>query len=300
MFSILIPVGPEAAELDRLTDTLESLRAHEPASEIQLILVDDSPRPRAALTNLDWPGDPTVIRTPVWGHRRVPYFKTALIAGAMEGLREAGRVPTDFCLKLDTDALVIAPFADKVRSAFQSDPRIGMVGSFDTKCTGEDRNFTHKAHVIASTTRKVHVLTRTKRGHLPKRVSFKAGPRRRRAQQLIDQAKANGYQMGAHCLGGAYAVSPAMLERADLLDYRVWANTWDCGEDVTVSLTIFAAGLTIEGMVGRGQPFGLAWRGLPASPEWLVDHGSSLIHSTKDFDGSNELELRTWFREHTR
>ena len=300
MFSVLIPVGPDAVELERLADTLDSLRAHESPSEIRLILVDDAPRPRPVLAQVDWPDRPTVIRTPVWGRWREPYFKTALIAGAMEGLREAARADTDFCVKIDTDALVIAPFSNKIRAAFDADPRLGMVGSYDKKCTGEDRDFSHKARVIASTARRVHVLTRTSGRQLPKRVSYKTGARRRRARQLIDQATANGYQMGAHCLGGAYAISPAMLARGALLDYEPWADTWDCGEDVTVSLTVFAAGLRIRGMVERNQPFGLAWKGLPASPEWLVEHGSSLIHSTKDFNGSDEQAMRTWFREHTR
>ena len=43
MFAVLLPVGPAARDLERLDDAIEALRAVEPASDIELLLVDDSP-----------------------------------------------------------------------------------------------------------------------------------------------------------------------------------------------------------------------------------------------------------------
>lgn len=300
MYAVLIPVGPKAVEVDRLLDTVESLRAHEDPDEIHLILVDDAPQPRPELARLDWPTPPVVVRTPLWEGPRPPYFKSALVAGATEGLLAAAALRPEFCLKMDTDALVIAPFADKVRAAFAADPTVGMVGSYDRRCTGDRRDWEHKGRVIASAPQRFTVWRRSTRFNVPTGVWFKRKPLRDRARALTRQAQANGYELGAHCLGGAYAVSAAFLERTDLLDFRPWIHTWDCGEDVTVSLLVFAAGYRLRGMVDRDEPFGLAFQGLPADPQWLVDHGSSLIHSLKDHQGSNEQELREWFREHAR
>lgn len=300
MFSVLIPVGPGRVEMDRFHDTLDSLKAHEPAEDIQLVLVDDSPTARPELSRVEWPSKPIVLRTPLWGGKKDPDLKSALVAGAMEGLKAAGANDPEFCLKMDTDALVIAPFADKIRAALAADPTIGMLGSYDRRCTGDARDFRHKGRVIASATKATTVWRRSTRYQVPTGVYFKSLKHRRRAGELIAQAQANGYDLGAHCLGGAYAIAPALLRRTDLLDWRPWVRTWDLGEDVSVSLLVFAAGLRIQGMVERDEPFGLAWKGLPASPEWLVDHGASLIHSLKDHEGVMEVDLRAWFKEHTR
>ncbi|MGI4896876.1 MAG: hypothetical protein ACRYF3_17370, partial [Janthinobacterium lividum] len=269
MFTVLIPVGPQDAELPRVHDTLDSLRAHENADDIRLILVDDALRARPELSALDWPTPPTVVRTPLWEGGKPPYFKSALVAGALEGLRAAGEGNPEFCLKMDTDALVIAPFADKVRAAFRRDPELGMVGSYDRRCTGDRRDWTHKGRVIASAPRPFTVWRRATRFRIPTGVWYKRRALRNRAQELIGAAQANGYELGAHCLGGAYAVSGGFLQHRDLLDFRPWIHTWDCGEDVTVSLLVFAAGLGIRGMVDRDEPFGLAFQGLPADPDWL-------------------------------
>ncbi|WP_432504980.1 hypothetical protein [Kineococcus arenarius] len=300
MFSVLIPVGPKPVELARLQDTVDSLRAHEPAEDVRLVLVDDSLTPRPQLAELEWPTPPVVVRTPLWEASAPPDLKSALVAGAMEGLRAAAAEAPEFCLKMDTDALVIAPFADKVRAALAADPTVGMLGSYDRRCTGERRDWEHKGRAIAAASRPVTVWRRSTRFRVPTGFWYKPAALRARARDLTQQALANGYELGAHCLGGAYAVSPALLQRTDLLDWRPWVRTPDVGEDVTVSLAVFAAGLRIRGMVDRDEPFGLAFQGLPADPRWLVENGHSLVHSLKDHRGSSEEELRTWFREHAR
>lgn len=49
MFAALIPVGPGQQEVERFRDTLDSLRAFEDSSEVNLVVVDDdrdTARPR--------------------------------------------------------------------------------------------------------------------------------------------------------------------------------------------------------------------------------------------------------------
>jgi hypothetical protein len=39
----------------------------------------------------------------------------------------------DFVLKMDTDALVIAPFGDRIKAFLAANPRAGMVDSFSAR-----------------------------------------------------------------------------------------------------------------------------------------------------------------------
>ena len=81
----------------------------------------------------------------------------------------------------------------------------------------------------------------------------------------MSQAWAHGYLSGAHCLGGAYAVGPSLLQRIDLLDWTPWVHT-GLGEDVVVGILAAAANLRIRGFVEPGDAFGIAWQELPLAP----------------------------------
>jgi len=113
--------------------------------------------------------------------------------------------------------------------------------------------------------------------------------------KLFTEQFAVSYVTGAHCLGGAYAVSRALLARADLFDPAPWLQT-GLGEDVVVGLLCHAAGLELRGLVGRGEPFGLAHVGLPATPAELLAAGHSIVHAVKHPDAVAEEELRAAFR----
>jgi hypothetical protein len=53
----------------------------------------------------------------------------------------------------------------------------------------------------------------------------------------------------------------------------------------------------MEGMVAAGDPFGVAWRGLPGDPDDLIKRGFSIVHSLKNCGYGTEPELRDRFRE---
>jgi hypothetical protein len=108
----------------------------------------------------------------------------------------------------------------------------------------------------------------------------------RRAVRLAAQAA----PPGAHCLGGAYAVSRRYLERASL-EVQPWLGT-RLGEDVVVALLCLQAGLSMRSMTGLGEPFALAWRGLPAPPAQLRAEGYSIVHSVKLDTEREEEQLR--------
>src|ERR1700733_3208646 len=139
MFAVLIPVGPGQQEIERLRDTLSSLRAFEGSDEVNLLLVDDNDVPRDLASVAGRGASCEVLRTPLW-RNGPPDPYSAMVAGTIEGMRAAARHQPEFLLKLDTDALVIAPVADKLRAAFSQDG-VGLVGSYTHTCTGARRDW---------------------------------------------------------------------------------------------------------------------------------------------------------------
>ncbi len=291
MFTVVIPVGPDDAELPRLVDLLASLEAHRGPTRPHVVLVDDSPRPRAL--EAFW-GEAQVLRTGLWP-KVVPDPLSAMVAGTIEGLKAARGT---FALKLDTDALVIAPFAEKIQSAFVADPSLGIVGAYDRSPDGSTRDWSRWPPVIRRGTWAVNWAPRTRAiGWLPR---IRPRVQRRLARNVIGAALANpSYELGAHCLGGAYAVSAALLAHAPSWEWPMWAHT-GLAEDVVLGLLCAAAGKTMRGLVDEEDPFGVAWRGLPADPPDLVNRGYSIVHSLKSENYGREAELREWFRLHTR
>lgn len=291
MFSVFVPVGPSDTELERLADTLHSLRAHADCREVRLTLIDDSPTPRS-LENF-WRGA-TIVRSELW-RDGVPDPHSAMTAGTIEALR---RAEGEFALKLDTDAVIIAPFASSLRSAFANDPGLGIVGAFDLAAAGGRRDWSIWRTPIRRARWPIRVF-RDRGGLLP-RVAVLSSTERRSLRSVVRSASANpSYSLGAHCLGGSYAVSSRLFARKDLLDWRPWIRT-HLSEDVVLGLLCAAAGLRMRGMVGAGEPFAVSWKGLPAAPERLVERRHSIVHSVRDGPDGNERELRAWFRAHTR
>ena len=289
MFGVLIPVGPGDEELDRLTDTLESLIAHEPADRVRLVLVDDAPRPRPLAEHAPLP-NVEVIRTPLW-EQGTPDPMSAMVAGTCEGMRALAATDVAFALKLDTDALVIAPFADKLQAVFEAEPDVGVAGSYDRTCTGAARDFSFWERELRLNRLPLQVL-RIKGRRKP---AWKPRTDRRRAAALERRAAASGYRRGEHCQGGSYAVARSMLDHGDLFDFRPWIGG-RVGEDVVIGLLCRAAGLRLRGLVGEREPFGLGHIGLPGDPDWLAERGHSIVHSLKDTDTRRESDLRAHFR----
>jgi hypothetical protein len=290
MFAVLMPVGPSDRDVARLDDAIDALRTAEPADQIELILIDDAPEPRDLTSRVSW-RSACVLRTPLWAAPTPPHPTDAMVAGTLAGLTLAARLELDFVLKLDTDALAIAPFADAIRAAFL-DPGVGLVGSYDRTCTGDHRDWTRWRRPLAQA--RLPLALAPSAGPLPRRLLARPGAARR-AAGLLRTARAHGYVTGAHCLGGAYAVAPALLRRADLFDPEPWLGV-GLGEDVVLGVLCHAAGLEPRGLVGPGEPFGLAHVGLPAPPHELIAAGHSIVHAVKHRDAATEEQLRAAFR----
>ncbi len=208
-----------------------------------------------------------------------------MIAATIAGLDVCRKRQLDLAVKLDTDAAVIAPFSAHLREAF-ANRTLGVVGSYDRTCTGGSRDWGAWTATLGRTGRRWQI-TRRPDGR-PAR--WYKSRRDRIAMRTLQTAAARHAPVGAHCLGGAYAVSGQFLNRAEL-QWRPWVGT-GLSEDVVVGILCAAAGLRMRSLVGPGEPFALAWQGLPDTPEAIAAGGHSIVHSVKASTLEEERRLR--------
>jgi hypothetical protein len=286
-FTVVVPVGPTHVEVRRLVDLLESLARHEASERYAVVLVDDAPRPRH-LHEVAPAAE--IVRTELWRRGR-PDALSAHVAGTIEAMRRAEGV---LAVKLDTDALVVAPFFARLSASLRADPTIGLMGAVDQTPNGERRDWSRWPPIIQRSEGPIRFGMHS-RG--PIGVGWRSKRDRDYVKTVLRDARLNpGYEMGAHCLGGAYAVSAQLLTAAPTWRWRPWVGS-GLGEDIVMGLLCGAHGLRLAGMAADGEPFGVSWRGLPDSPDRLLARGYALVHSVKDSPHGTESELRRWFRE---
>jgi hypothetical protein len=291
---VLVPVGPGAEEEERLRALLDSVFAHEPDTG-HVVLVDDGPSDRALAAAVEVPDTCrlTVLSNPREG-KGVPTLG-GLCCATVAGLRHLA-LGTDarFVVRLDTDALVIAPFARRLDVAFGERPGVGALGSYETVCNGHVRQFPAWEPALRRLARRVSVWRHpARRGRF---LQLALAGRRGRVREEILAALANGYRWGEHCQGGGYALNRPALDRmaaGGMLDDPLrWRDT-RAGEDVMIGVLVRAAGLRLDGHVDPGDGlFAVAHSGLPLPPQHLLDGGYAIVHSVKRTEGWEEPELR--------
>jgi hypothetical protein len=228
-------------------------------------------------------------------HGPAPAFKHGggLCSSVLMALQWAqANTDAEFVLKLDTDSLVINPFAEKLSRVFKSDPALGMIGAYTLTPNGTPRLWEHHATTVMRMSWGPFYWCN------PLRAIFGSGGSCARAK-LIRAALRNGYDPGEHCLGGGYALSRPLLERMArsgyLADPRAWMNV-DLAEDVMVGVHVRAVGMTLANYVRPSEVFGVRYQGLPADPDSLVERGFSVIHSVKNDPLIDEASIRAFFK----
>jgi hypothetical protein len=301
-FGVLIPVGPGPQELERLRGVLESLFHYEPRVA-EVVLIDDV-SPGRDFSGVAVPEGCrlTVLANPRGGLGNG--WSGGLTAGVLAALQWLERnAACDFVLKLDTDALVIAPFASKIAAAFQRWPDATMLGTY-SRSPNRKFDLPEDFSTAPALRKLLRVLTVWRRTWRPgPRLQCTLVARDRKRAELNRGAIANGYVLGLHCQGGAYAVSAvglrAMAAIGALADPLLWIWT-HCCEDIVVTLSAFAAGGRAQDFNGDGEVFGVVSRGLPDALLRLVERGFSIVHSVKDFEQWSEAETRAFFAERRR
>ena len=298
-FAGILFIGPEPIEIERARDTVESLLAYE-GDRFVLYLIDDdlSGRPLGEQIAPELVRQNRVIqilnprkgRGCGWG----PGTAAALLAALGH---VADHQDVAFALKLDTDSLVINGFSEKVAAKFRDCPQAGVLGTYQfSPAKMKDRTSTPALEKLL---RQFTIWRRTPAGGIAVQMAFWG--KYKRMRNVLRQAILNGYRLGEHCAGGGYAVSIACiraLRTQGLLDDPVLWLQAPLGDDPLLGLLSAAAGFELESFDAEGEPFAVRHRGLPDTPERLIERGHSIIHSLKDYAQQREEGLRSFFREH--
>ncbi|MCS7034141.1 MAG: hypothetical protein NZ561_09115 [Phycisphaerae bacterium] len=299
-FAVLVCVGPKNEELDRVADLLDSVASFE-SGPAYFVMVDDGRGDRRLVQRFRFPMNlsPVSLVLDRSGTRGRYLLAKGICGAVLTGLDWIARHAEDarFVVKLDTDALVIAPFARRIMEFFSGAADVGMIGAFDRTPNGTSRDFSRNAGIM----RRLHrppVEFRSP-GALVRWLSERllGGPNAQIVKH-ISLAVRQGYCYGEHCLGGAYALSQEVLRRmlkGGMLDV---ASRWmaiDCPEDVMMGMYVRAVGLRLANCVDENQVFGIRHEGLPFPPRELLSKGYSIIHSIKNDRSCSEQEVRDFF-----
>jgi hypothetical protein len=127
-FGVITPVGSDPIEAKRLEDLIDSLEHYE-VGRYLFVMVNDGLDPSSFRDRLRSSlGDRFIeIENPRRG--RGNGWAGGGSAAVLAGLKLLAELGLEFVLKIDTDALVIGPFSEKVGAIFESNPRIGMIGN---------------------------------------------------------------------------------------------------------------------------------------------------------------------------
>lgn len=283
-YAVVVPVGPQPLEVERLRDLIDSFAGNEQAPGT-IVMVDDSPVPRHLDRIIEAPKPVRLV-----GLHHAPVRRKRALRGkgvssaVMLGMRWV-QAHTDaaYAIKLDTDSLVIGPFHERISTFFHAHPTVGQIGAYSLSPNGSRREWETHAALIRYLKSPFHW----------------GNPARRRFRMLYKLAKPNGHFDAEHCLGGGYALSRAALDNIAsagfLADPLIWAEI-DSPEEIIVAVNVRAIGLGFANFVDEGEVFGTKYIGLAYAPPELVRRGYAIIHAVKNDEHLTENEIRQYFR----
>lgn len=290
--AVLWPIGP-SCKVAHIKDTYDSIRFYLGHSR-RVVIVDDSgdDRVRSAISPTD---DVSILKTA--GKQGKGYGLYITLSQGLVFITK--NVSCDVILRMDTDALVVntAPEMLAFRH-FQDNPFDGIIGSHKISSNGGVRDWAAVANVI-------EYFIAPHRWIMQRRLLKKAIRRPERiihsllVKRWVLTAKSQGYELGEHCMGGAYFMNPRLVSKLyeqGLLGRREfkWVGL---EEDMIFGLLAYVAGFRLNDFATEGFPMGLKHIGLPAAPPELILQGKSVIHSTRSYSGWTESEVRRFFRD---
>lgn len=272
----VIPIGPEC-QPDFVADTIDSI--HHFAPWARIIAIDDSRRGLG--TELSERYQLTVLEA------RAPGVFGGLYLNLSDGFREALTQPFRILVRFDTDALIAGSnFEDKALELFDSDTKLGSLGSFRVGYSGVGVRNARWAQRRILAYLGVHAWT------TPRAARMFAG--------LLIRARRSGYKLGDSVQGGAAVYrheAVVALNENGLLGRTELAGT-GLQEDYIFGLCLFSVGFHLGEFGNRldDLPMAVDWGALPAAPKELMKLGKSIIHSTKTFESMDEQAIRNEFR----
>ena len=299
-YAVTLLVGPNDLEIDRSNDLLDAIGSCEP-TPCRMVVVDDGGHDRRLRARLRFPKqvEPDFL---VFERPRGQTFTQAkgVCGNSMLGFQWIARHAPDamFGMKIDTDALVIAPFAEKLAREFAEYPAVGVLGANTRSPEGLVRDFTRNASLMKA----LHARAADLEQHrsLVKYVKdwLTRGPASLLHKHLSEAVKA-GYEYGENCLGGAYAIRRSCIAEMNRRGYLNHPEHWmpiDVPEELMMHMYARAAGFRLKNYVAPGEVFGIRLTGLPFPLQELIDRRYSIIHSVKNDARYSEATVREFFR----
>jgi hypothetical protein len=275
---VLIPVGPMGSsyQYDDIIDTLNSI-IYYTTPDRRIIIQDNSfPMHLGERLKQTFP-DLLVVRTPQ-------------NYGLYGGLYKAESLALIFAhtafnfqvlVRMDIDAIITGKgLEDDALDFFKDNPKVGLLGNYLTSGEGVDWP---NDQIQAQTNFLGWLRDRQRSDYLRK---------------LVSMAKANGYKPGDHILGGACIFSAALVEKLVRQGFllREELRRAKLQNDHIFGLLCKAAGMDMADFHSESKPMAVAWKGLPLSPQELVEKNKKLVHSTRFWKDMNEEQVRLFFR----
>ena len=297
-YSMVLLLGPGQVETNRAYDLLESIHRYEVTAkqDLHFIVVNDGNQDLDQLKPLlDKFARSDIIPNPLHGVSDILYDRLA--AGVFSGIRFAvSKGLPDFVMKIDTDAICISPFANRICEYFKTNPSVGFAGTYLEWPDGESRigdfirDWEKPTHnVYRKTFLKNFLIAIYEK-------NYKVIARHFKRKKLFRAALANGYKYGYHVQGGASAISRAALEiwaKNKTIDDPLLFSRSCLGDDIIFSLLAAATGLQLADFNKDGDVFGI-WFRQPTYPvSQLKTRGYALLHSIKCKNMEDEIKLRT-------
>lgn len=305
-FAAYVTVGPSAVDERRLVDLIDSLHAYEPTVD-PIVLVDNGVADRDLRAGLPREQARAVVTVKAC---RQDHTTNVLGVSCVATLAALGylhsHADADVVLRLDTDALVIGPFAARVREAFARRPDCAMLGVLGNSCNRTTRSFRdadaegdiRRALAVAEQMRADR--SRVDNGdiaqyalfHQPQIDAFL------RVCAELEAIRDDAAFTGVHCQGGAYAVSRRFLERlaaAGYLDEPARWSWFPLAEDRMIGAYCWLLQMTAEDCSEEQEPFGVQAEGLAHAPWELERRGYVVVHSVRSEPRMTEAQIREYF-----
>ena len=290
--AVLVPVGPSPRDAERVEDLFASLQRYEPEVGPVFILNDGGDAEKLVHLAARRGFHAVVLRHPRGGIGNA--WMGRLTFGLASAYRHiATQAPRHHVLRLDTDALVVAPFVAGLGELVRASPQAGLIGSVELTADGRRNSGWFRQRVY----RMSRLIARW---DCPPYIRMSFTGTNARFRRLIRRAYAHGYVAGYAPCGGAYLLTAEAVQRLagmpELRDDRLVANDI-MTEDIFFSIAVHAVGLKVVEQNSSGDFFGVCWKGLPGhSLEEVAERGHAIIHSVKDHGPFKEAETRAYFR----
>ncbi|MBE9061362.1 glycosyltransferase family 2 protein [cf. Phormidesmis sp. LEGE 11477] len=288
-FAALIFVGPGNIEACRLSRLCESLLIHEPTVQTLVIIDDSSEHNFKEILPAELQERTTILPNP--RNKRGDWWQGGLCVGLAEGLRWLGENrQVEFVVRLDTDALVINRFSDRVMAALNANSETGLLGTWDKYPLKGNQRLPHEgmSKTLPPMFKKsMKYFAIWRHSDWPTRIQCVLNRNDRIVRNVISRAIRNGYRPGDFIQGGAYAIRGQLVQ--DLYIHHLTTTPLAFlsqlyGEDILVTLFCYAVGYYPEGCNQSGDVFAVQSKGIPAPIDELKNNSYSIIHSIKGIE----------------